>query len=242
MKILWMSDSPTTPTGFGNVTRAICAGLADCGHQVSILGWQTREQVRWHRGSNSTLYPLPLRRQITANDVVEYLRRLQPDVFVILGKVMAFSRFNHPLIAKFVHTAGIARALYYPIDGDLGNGRLPPEWIDVLKTVDLPIAMSRYGSEITQANGVRPTYIPFGVDTKVFHPPESKEQAKRALGYDGQFVILTDACNQQRKQLPRALEIFRRFAEGKDDVLLHLQCDPEDPTARWQDEYCYDLR
>jgi hypothetical protein len=55
MKVLWMSDSPTSPTGYGNVTRFVCAGLADCGHQVSILGKQTRGQpVPWH---NCVLYP-----------------------------------------------------------------------------------------------------------------------------------------------------------------------------------------
>src|SRR5262249_51904218 len=47
--------------------------------------------------------------------------------------------------------------------------------------------------------------------------------------------------NQPRKQLPRLLEIFRRFSAGKDDVLLHLHCDPNDPAARTP-EYFYDLK
>jgi hypothetical protein len=85
-----------------------------------------------------------------------------------------------------------------------------------------------------------PAYIPTGVDTRLFDRPDNKAAAKRALGYDGRFVILSDARNQIRKMWPRTLEIFRRFAEGKDDVLLHLHCDPYDPAANTA-EYCYDI-
>src|SRR5439155_3285363 len=107
--------------------------------------------------------------------------------------------------------------------------------------VDLPIAMSRYACDVTQANGVEPIYIPLGVDTKVFQLPIDKGLAKQALGYEGKFVILSDARNQQRKLLPRTLEIFRRFAADKDDVILHLHCDPHDPFAH-SHEYSYDLQ
>jgi hypothetical protein len=40
---------------------------------------------------------------------------------------------------------------------------------------------------------------------------------------------------------PRTLEIFRRFAADKDDVILHLHCDPDDPYA-CAPNYYYDLR
>ena len=113
--------------------------------------------------------------------------------------------------------------------------------MQILKAVDLPIAMSEYGRDVTRANGVTPAYIPHGVDTSVFQPPADKPAAKRALGYEGRFVVLSDARNQPRKLLPRALEIFRRFAADKDDVVLHLHSDPEDPIAR-APTYTYDLR
>src|SRR5436305_11249472 len=116
MKILWMSDSPTTPSIFGNVTRAVCAGLADYGHQVSIIGWQTLSQERWHK---CTLYPLHLQHKPTINALLGYLHRLRPDVIVMLGEIMEFPRFHHPLLAKFEHIAGIPWVLYYTFDGDL---------------------------------------------------------------------------------------------------------------------------
>ncbi len=75
----------------------------------------------------------------------------------------------------------------------------------------------------------------------MFQPPADKETAKRSLGYEGKFVVLSDARNQLRKMLPRTLEIFRRFALDKDDVILHLHCDPDDMYAHTP-ECHYDLR
>jgi glycosyltransferase involved in cell wall biosynthesis len=241
MKILWVSDSPTSPTGYGNVTRYVCAGLAEYGHQVSILGWQTDSQaVRWQ---NCTLYPLRYGPHV-ADAILGYLRQLQPDVLVMLSDVrhVRWSDYvTNPILTKFLHSAGIVWAFYYPIACDRGDNRLPEHWLGILKTVDLPIAVSKYGADLTQASGVIPAYIPHGVDTKVFHPPANKCLAKQAFGYEGQFVILSDVRNNPRKLLPRTLDIFRRFAADKDDVLLHLHCDPDDSVARTP-YYFYDVR
>jgi glycosyltransferase involved in cell wall biosynthesis len=238
MKILWMSDEPTGPTGFGNVTQHVCAGLAEYGHQVSILGWPGQGQPRsW---KNCTLYPI--RQGPHGADVLpDYLRRLQPDVLVILDDIWRVSYMTRPALADFMQTLGIPWAFYYPIDSDMGEGRLPANMLHVLKAADLPIAMSRYGRDVAQANGVISAYIPHGVDTTIFQPPVDKVCAKRMLGYERRFVVLSDARNQPRKLLPRTLEIFRRFAADKDDVLLHLHCDPDDPGSRIP-VYFYDLR
>jgi len=177
----------------------------------------------------------------SADGLLNYLRQIQPDVLVIQTDVMWLAYLNYPVIADYLHTASIPWILYYPVDADMGEKRLPPSWIRILKTVDLPIAMSRYTRDVTQANGVESAYIPLGVDTKVFKPPADKGLAKQALGYEGKFVILSDARNQLRKMLPRTLDIFRRFAADKDDVILHLHCDPNDPVAH-SSEYAYNLR
>jgi glycosyltransferase involved in cell wall biosynthesis len=239
MKILWMSDSPLSPTGYGNVTRFVCAGLAAAGHQVMILGWQHLElPVAWQQ---CTLFPVRRHDNFGAEVLLDYLRWLRPDVLVTLGDIENLGHIAEPEISDFRQTAAIPWMLYYPISGDMGDGRLPPEWVRILKTVDLPIAMSDYGHHVTHLNGVMSAYIPHGVDTRVFRPPADKGVAKRALGYDGRFVVLSDARNQPRKLLPHTLEIFRRFAAGKDDAVLHLHCDSQDHISRSR-IYNYDLR
>jgi glycosyltransferase involved in cell wall biosynthesis len=237
MKIVWMSDSPSTPSGYGNATRFICSGLANRGHQVSIIGWQTHgSRARWR---NCRLYPIR-QNAFGADVLLEYLRRLQPDVLVTQGDLWRLTYIANPAISGFLRDARIPWAVYYTIDSDRGNCRLPLSMVHLLRAVDLPIAASCYGRDVGRINGLTPAYIPYGVETKIFRPPKDKVAAKRALGYQDWFVILSDARNQHRKLWPRTLEIFRRFADNKNDVLLHVHCDPNDPAAR-TNEYYYDL-
>lgn len=227
-----MSDSPTAPSGFGNVTRSVCAGLAARGHTVDILGWQHHGAADAWQGC--TVHPVA-RDGLGADALPGYLRRLRPDVLVTLADIWWLTWIDDPAIRDFRRMSGTPWVLYYPVDGDLGGRRLPASWVSVLKSVDLPVAMSRYGLEVAAANGVRSSYIPHGVDIEVFRP------SGRPREKDAPFVVLSDARNQPRKMLPRTLETFRRFAAGKPDAVLHLHCDPDDPAAT-SPIYRYDIR
>lgn len=232
-----MSDSPTSPTGLGNVTRFVCAGLAELGHDVSIIGWQKRGQAQ--RLRRYTVYPAGDETD-EATVLLRHLRKVRPDVLITLADPWRMGYIAQPRLSDFMRSAGIVWAYYYPIDTDMGRGRLPSSTIHLLQSADLPIAMSNYGRRLAEGNGVSSAYIPHGVDTNVFCPPGEKAQAKEALGYSKRFVILSDARNQIRKMWPRTLEIFRSFAQDKDDVLLHIHCDPYDP-ASLLDDYSYDI-
>ena len=112
MKILWMSDSPVMASGFGYITQYVCAGLTDRGHHVSILGRQMPSQPVLPHHCMMLYYVS------SANELLNYLRRLQPDVLVIAADVWWPAYFNHPVITEFLHTANIPQIIYYPIDGD----------------------------------------------------------------------------------------------------------------------------
>jgi FkbM family methyltransferase len=237
MRILWTSDRPTWPTGFGNTTHALCSGLARLGHQISIIGGKEGGRP-WRRGQ-LTIYPGDGRNP-DANLLLGYLRKLRPDILVTLIEPGEAIFVTKRAITRFRRSANVLWVLYYPLDCDRGKNGLPAKIIRFLKAADLRVVISRYGRDVTRSSGISAAYIPHGVDTSLFHPPDDKSNAKRALGYQNQFVVLCDARNQIRKLLPRTLEIFRRFAADKDDVRLHLHCDPYDPAARSND-YCYNV-
>jgi glycosyltransferase involved in cell wall biosynthesis len=132
-------------------------------------------------------------------------------------------------------------ALYFPIDGDMEGERLPPSWIDLLREVDVPIAMSRYGQRIVAQCGISSQYIPHGVDLDIFCPPPDRETAKALIGASGKFVILSDSRNQPRKMLPRLLDIFAKFSADHPDAILHLHTDPEDEFTQ-SGVYSYNIR
>ena len=238
MRVLWVSDSPASPSGFGTVTRAVCRRLADRGHNVEIVGWQTRgDTARWEG------IPVhPVHRDLFGSDVLlGYLMRTRPNFLITLADVWWLSFLADPPVQQYLDMSGARWLLYYPVDGADPHGRLPEGWIRMLQAVDLPVAMSHFGVDVSRACGIEPAYIPHGCELDVFRPPDDKAAAKRAFGYEGRFVVLSDARNQPRKLLPRLLDIFARFAEGKDDVVLHMHCDPDDDAAA-SPLYSYRLR
>lgn len=237
MHLLWISDSPDTPSGFGNVTRFVCEGLARRGHKVSILGWQTLEQHEWH---GCTVYPngrLPL----GSDAFLRALLRLRPEIVIALGDVWWLPYFSAPHIRQQMELLDTPWALYFPVDGDMEGERLPASWVELLRDVDVPISMSRYGQRIARQAGVSCYYIPHGVDLNVFRPPADRAAAKACVGAADKFLILADNRNQPRKMIPRLLDVFAGFAAGRPDALLHLHTDPDDEFAR-SATYSYDVR
>jgi glycosyltransferase involved in cell wall biosynthesis len=235
--VLWISDSPTTPSGFGNVTRFVCAGLAQRGYDVHILGWQTREPEEW----NGCHVHATGRDALGADAVYAYLLRRRPDVVVALADVWWLPWLASPHVRRQRELTRTPWVLYFPIDGDTDDERLPPSWVELLREVDVPVAMSRYGQEIAQRCGIDCDSIPHGVDLDTFAPPEDRDAAKRRLGLEGRFVVLSDSRNQPRKLLPRLLDVFAGFAATRPDAVLALHTDPDDEFAR-SPTYAYDVR
>lgn len=237
MHILWVSDNPDTPSGFGNVTRFVCSGLARRGYRVSILGWQTKASYDWN---GCRVYPPgadPL-----GGDALHYLLiRERPNAVVALGDVWWLPQFAAPHLRRQMELTDTPWVLYFPIDGDTEGEGLPPSWVQLLREVDVPVAMSRYGQRVVGRHGISCEYIPHGVDLDVFSPPPDRDAAKAKIGAQGRFVVLSDSRNQPRKLLPRLLDVFARFAAGRPDALLHLHTDPGDEFTR-SGIYAYDVR
>jgi glycosyltransferase involved in cell wall biosynthesis len=231
-----MSDDPETPSGFGNVTRWVCDGLRRRGHKVSILGWQAEEPYDWN---GCHVYPSGAE-PLGKAGLYPFLLRHRPDIVVALADIWWLPYANSPHIRRHLEMTGTPWGLYFPVDGDCGEG-LPPSWIELLRTVDAPVAMARYGREIVQRAGVRCEYIPHGVDPDIFAPPPDREAVKAELGLQGRFVILSDSRNQPRKLLPRLLDIFARVSARNPCAHLHLHTDPDDEFTRTA-VYSYDIR
>jgi len=238
MRILWASDSPSSPSGFGTVTAAVCRRLAARGHQVEIIGWQNRGlEARWEG------IPVhPMRRNMFGSDVLlGYLYRFRPQFLITLADVWWLSFLADPPVQQYLDMSGARWALYYPIDGADPDGLLPAGWVRMLQTADVPVAMSQFGVEVSARCGINAAYVPHGCDLDVFAPPADKRAAKARLGLEDRFVILSDARNQPRKLLPRTLDIIEAFVADKPDVLTYLHCDPDDDAAN-SPSYTYRIR
>jgi len=236
MRILWISDSPDTPSGFGNVTRFVCEGLVKRGHSVSIIGWQSKQEQDWNGCK-----VFPASGALGSRSLFPFLVRYRPEIVIALGDVWWLPYFTAPHVRRQMQLTDTPWALYFPIDGDMQGGALPQSWIQMLSEVDIPIAMSEFGRDAARHSGIACKYIPHGVDRSFFYPPSDREQAKAEVDAHGKFLILSDSRNQPRKMLPRLLDVFAKFAVGRPDALLHLHTDPEDEFTR-SGIYSYDVR
>jgi len=131
--------------------------------------------------------------------------------------------------------------VYSPVDSPLKEN-----WVvDGLLPFDIIVSYTQYGRrEITKACPAKYlpelekklVVIPHGVDTDLFKPAPKKEIAKFKKQYfqksgwlkEEDFLIINVNRNQQRKDLMRTLEVFRRFNQIIPDSKIYLHCKPQD--------------
>lgn len=105
-------------------------------------------------------------------------------------------------------------------------------------------AMSKYAKVTLRNKGVRPIYIPHGVDSSTYRPldsdkmpsrvevmTEEEELVQRSL--DDIFLVGMVAANHgDRKQIPAQMEAFKRFSEEVDkEAILYLHTEQKSNTG-----------
>jgi glycosyltransferase involved in cell wall biosynthesis len=207
------------------------------GHEVLILGW-------WWDAAAAEVgldaKPCPVSPVAAASTITNHVDTFKPQFLVTLGDVpwlgyLVSENFREVLLRNQTRWC-----LYFPVDGTLPDGRLPPEWVRILSQIDFPVTMSHFGLAASARSGINATYVPHGCDTELFRPPNDKEGAKRRFGYEGKFVILSDVRNHRRKLIPRILDIITRLKIPRENLVLHLHTCAD--TQEDAESYRYNVR
>lgn len=227
-KLLFLSDSPTTTTGYATVCRNVSNQLAQRGWEVHVIGHnylgQTLQPFKFEDGTecNFTLHGTG-REQYAKDIIVPKIRELKPDVFVtLLDTFMVFPWF---LDLDF---APAKTSFYFPSDG---GGQFPTGCENILRRMNLPIAMAEFGQkQLKEVHGVDTEFIPHGVDENLFYPlnPNEKNHCKNMFGVANKFVVGVVARNQGRKMLDRTIKAFAQFCKKRPDAVLLMHTDPYD--------------
>lgn len=218
MKILWLSNAPWAPSGYGQQTALFCPRLVAAGHDLAILcnyGLQGQESLwegipccpgdgNWGNRAMGT-----------------FASRYDADLVVALCDAWVLTPGRWPEGPPVLNWA--------PVD----HQPAPPAVVSVLAHERVrPAAMSRFGLEQLQAAGLDPFRIPHGIDTTVFRPrPELRDQVRDELGVPRDaFLAGMVAANQglpvSRKAFPQAFLAFSRFAAKRSDAWLYVHTDP----------------
>lgn len=225
-KVYWLTDNPYSTTGFSTVSLNVLNGL-------DTKGWDCYMQAHNFIGRSPKGNKLddgtPMNFKMFGNGQQPYsqellmprIRELKADVFgVLLDTFMVWPWFMN------LDFAPSKSLFYFPSDG---GGGMPRDCHNVLRKVDMPVAMSKFAQkQVKDYYNIDVEYIPHAVDEKLFFPLKNKEEIKAKFGMQGKFVVGCVARNQGRKMLDRLFKAFKKFAVQVPNAVLLMHSDPND--------------
>lgn len=231
-KILFLSDSPLTCTGYGRISTEISNYMVSKDWEVHLMGHNYIGQdlppgLTFKDGSKLNFHVYGNGREPYCKDLImPRIRDIKPDIFIILLDTFML----YPWLTE-LDFAPAKTIFYFPSDG---GGQLPSGCENVLRKVNVPVAMAKFGQkQCKEVHNLDTLHIPHHVDTNNFYPLPDEERAKIRIkwGLTNKFVVGTVARNQGRKMLDRTIKAFAEFCKDKPDAILFMHTDPTDAAG-----------
>lgn len=213
--IVFFSDLDLKGSGYMNITIALANELATK-HQrkVTILG--IGYQAAEHHWPFQIIPVNPPQAFTFAPAMLNNLCNLgeagqneKVDCFVVALDIPYHERVLawRPIQEKRCPYMGI-----FPVE----SGPLTMTWANILLMLDGRGAISQFGMKMLEDAGVMGRYIQIGIDTDAWRLPalDEREALRESMGMsDDEFVILTVADNQERKNLSCAAKAIQILVE-----------------------------
>lgn len=224
--ILWASNSPTAPTGYGTQTAQVARRLKTAGHRIalasnyglegSVSNWEgIKVFPRGFDIHSNDIIPAHFHAWAGENgDVDDPLLATLYDVWVFSGKQWE----TVPKILSWV-----------PID----HTPTPPKVLAWCRRENvIPVAMSRFGQEVLASAGVNAHYVPHAIED-VFRPTERYVSPSGEITGRGfcdvpadAFLIGINSANKgivpNRKCFPEMFLAASVFMAEHDDAFLYV--------------------
>lgn len=210
MRISFLSNSPWTPTGYGQQLKLVAPRLKTLGHAVSI------QAFHGHAGS-----------PIDWNGIMVYGVVAHP-----FGMDVMSAHANN-FKADFIMTNFDAWVMepnmlfdkrwvaWFPIDSE----PCPPAVIEKVKQAWHRIIWTEHAKREMDKIGLDYDYVPYGVDTKVFAPLDRVQARKTTLLPDDKFIVGQVAMNKgypPRKAFYQNIAAFKMLHDKHPDTLLYM--------------------
>jgi glycosyltransferase involved in cell wall biosynthesis len=221
MRILWHSNAPWIRTGYGGQTAVWAPRFASLGHEVVISGPFSFAGSPMTWGGFTVL---PGAQDPFGSDVIAgHYRRNGCDLMITLCDVFMMD----PAAMRGLHVVH-----WLPVDceSNKGMGKGDAEKAECAAAV---IAISQFGADQMRMRGFSPFYVPHGIDTAVFSPPEDKKQHRVDMGFDpDMFLVGVNAANKAgpRKGIQEQVIAFAEFHKRHPDtqLLMHTFAQPRE--------------
>jgi len=148
---------------------------------------------------------------------------LQPHVYHTNSDVV-IALMDSWILRDDIGQLGFLFCCWAPVDHD----PIPPQVVQKLSNIYMPIAMSKHGYEQMINAGLKNVrYVPHAVETKVYRPHSAKvnRETRKRLGIpEDAFLIGTVAANKgypARKSWPQMLEAVGRFIQNHPNAYFY---------------------
>lgn len=223
MKILWLSDFDLRGSGYLNISAPVCDGLSRRGHDVKVVGLGYKGQEHnW----NFSLFPA--HNIASGLETADLLYRVWKfDVMVV-----ALDLTIHEQLFRVAPSLPFPYVGVFPVEA----GPLCLSWAAMIMKMSGRLIISRFGIREAEKVGVHADYLQVGIDTNAWRPPtqDERESIREAFGLNkDDFIILTVADNQERKNLAAGMDIVRAFIGNKQNI-RHIIVTREDSLLGWK--------
>lgn len=224
-----LGDGGASRSGYSGIGMALCEELQKLGHEVKALGLGYTGQE--HAGSFS-LIPCN-----TPQDAAGTLNNLKymwnPDVVIVALDIHYFQETFFPVAQKL----GMKYICITPLESE----PLCATWASLLSQMHKVFFISKLGADEAKKAGVDAEHIKIGIDTVSWRQRTEEEYkaVRKTLGFeDDEFVVLTVADNQERKNLSRGIEILSELKKKHGVKVKHILVTRENSVIGWK---LYDL-
>ncbi len=241
MRIAILSDSPFYPTGYSNQAKLLAKYLREKGHEIHFFAngfsGATIKRAELEDGTifDYTIYGQG-KDQYFSDIMSGLLKKLNIEKFIILlDTFMLHGTYGNPHGGWFLQTDTSPAETYFWFPSD-GGGGLPKGCDLILKKINHPIAMAKYGQkQVKDYYNMDTDYIPHGTEPDRFYklPDDQREEARKKWKLEGKFVIGVVARNQGRKMLDRTIKacaIMNKIRDKIPNAVLFLHLDANDPA------------
>ena len=225
LRILWYSNAPFAPTGYGTQTAQVVQRLIKEKHEVAIHAMYGIEGMAsmWN---GIKLYPRgmsPYSDDVLVAHWMDWANGNR-DIPAMLMTLFDVWVLKSPSLEQVPNIAS-----WVPID----HAPCPPEVVAWCKRPNVkPIAMSKFGLNMLQNAGVDALYAPHAFED-VFTPTHKLNNSRgeftgRELMEvdEDRFVVMMNAANKgqnpSRKSFGENILAFAIFAQDRPDALLYL--------------------
>jgi hypothetical protein len=231
-RILWVSNAPWAPTGYGQQSNQAVRRLARDKHEVAIMANYGLEAANTTWDADGTPVPVyPRGNDTWSNDVIpahaHHWTQQKPELQPLIITLFDVWVFKGPRWADWPVWSWV------PVDH-------VPAPVDVAGWCRMPfvkpISMSLFGKAMLENVNIESEYAPHGIEatykpTPTFTTFEGEQMSGRALMEipEDRFVVSMVANNKgvypTRKAFGENLLAFSIFAQKHDDVVLYMHCD-----------------